>query len=80
MKIVSGRRLSPLRCDAGVRNLLVPQGFDGIQPGGLDSGQHPAHNSYEAEDHRRCDQRSGVNHEVDVSLAGIVDEGAPQRE
>ena len=68
------------RAAVPTQSLLVAQGFDGIEARGFDGGQHAADDADEAEDHRRPDQRGGVNVEMDIAFAGVFDEGAPQGE
>jgi len=61
-------------------DLFVAQGFDGVEAGGFDRGQHAAHDSYEAEDCGRPNQSRGVNIEVDIAFVRVFDKGAPKSE
>ena len=59
---------------------LVAQRFNRIQPSRFDCRQDAANDTHEAEDRRRPEQRRQIDVEVNVSLAGVVFECAPQRQ
>src|SRR5208337_261252 len=59
---------------------LVPQSLNRIEPRSLDRGQHATDDSNEAQNRRRPNQGGGINVEMNISLARVFNECAPQRE
>src|SRR5438874_7736727 len=62
------------------RSLFVPQCFDGIETSGLDGREHSADDANKSENQGGGDQRGGIDGQMNVSLAGVFDESAPQGE
>src|SRR5271168_725215 len=61
------------------RSSFVAQAFDWVEAGGVDCGDHAAHDAYEAENNCGHQQAADVDVEVDVTGLEVVAEGAHQR-
>ena len=58
--------------------LFVAQGFDGVEFGGFDGGQHAADDAHEAENASRPDESGGIDGQVNIAFIGALLECAPQ--
>jgi hypothetical protein len=60
--------------------LFVAQGFDGVEAGGADGGDHAADQSDGGEDEDGDDQSDRVDHQADVAGFGVFGHGAVEGE